>query len=155
MADADQPKTPDAIQIATASLVNAIASKQVKAATAAIPDSTCFEVAMRPNIRGQLVRGEPTTARPTVSLLSKPTMAELCRRLGATKSAFHKAFRELAQEVMIEKAIVGKELIDRNEALLMVIHEVEREVLDQLPPLERRGPLKFDGKAEFVDLVIK
>lgn len=119
-----------------------VTSKEGSAADKALKEGINLGIEMTIKVKGRLTRGEATTAAPTASLLSEAMIAELVRRLGVTRAAFEKHLRDIATESLVRGVPIANELVDDATEILVTMHEIKKNVIDQLPRQHRPGPIK-------------
>jgi len=109
-----------------------------------------YPVDITVRINGVLAKGEDTTIKPTVAVLSLPVLAKALAYSGITAEAFKVALRKAALEALVEGKKIGDEVAAKDSRVEDIIKEVQDEVIASLPKITRRGAVKFAGEVEVV-----
>ncbi|MFW5679532.1 MAG: hypothetical protein ACOC3D_04655 [Pseudomonadota bacterium] len=131
-----------------AAVAGVIATKDATAARAALDEHSKHHVDVLLSLRAIVEKGEPTTAKPTASLLSKASVAWLLRRLGATRETTQKLLAELAGHALESGGKIGDGLVDADDRILLAIHDLEKDVVAKLPPQHRSPRVKVAGEVK-------
>lgn len=145
----------DTQQIIATVLGGSFTDAVVKKAKQAIAPKSSIKGEMTVRIPFEIKKGSNYDTAPTVNLLSKAVIAKALINSGVTRDAFKKALLEAATEALNGNQDVATVLNEKDQRVMTMIEDVEREVIAALPRQPRSGSTKVrilteDGQPEII-----